>query len=101
MKPVTQINFIAIKPEKVEEFFELDQSYRATAQLPKGLVGSRLYRSLDGRTVVRVTEYESAEAHKETHENEALLQQINKLRPLVESSTSGLYEEANTTGNVK
>jgi quinol monooxygenase YgiN len=99
MKPVTQINFISIKPEKIDEFFELDRSYTSSASLPKGLIGSRLYRSPDGKSVVRVTQYESLEAHKETHQNEALLKQINQLRPLVESSTSGLYEEVRTTGD--
>jgi quinol monooxygenase YgiN len=101
MKPVTQINIISIKPEKVDEFFELDRSYIASTSLPKGVIGSRLYRSLDGRSVVRVTRYESAEAHKEVHQNEALRQQIDKLRPLVESSSASLYEEAQTTGDFK
>jgi quinol monooxygenase YgiN len=101
MKPVTQINFISIKPEKVDEFFELDRNYIASISLPKGLIGSRLYRSLDGRSVVRVTQYESAEAQKEIHQNEALRQQIDKLRVLVDSSSSSLCEETYTTGEFK
>ena len=49
MKPVTQINFLSIKPEKIDEFLEADRNYFASASLPKGLMGSRLYRSPDGR----------------------------------------------------
>jgi len=43
MKPVTQINFFSIKPDKVDEFFETDRNYFASASRPKGLIGSRLY----------------------------------------------------------
>jgi hypothetical protein len=63
MKPVTQINVLSIKPDKVDEFYAADQSYIASATLPKGLIG--------------------------------------RLRPLVESSNVGLYEEAYTTGDFK
>ncbi len=101
MKPVTQINFLSIKPEKIDEFFETDRSYIASATLPKGLIGSRLYRSLDGRSAVRVSHYESVEAHKEIHQSEALRQQIARLRPLVESSSPALCEEVYTTGDFK
>jgi quinol monooxygenase YgiN len=101
MNPVTQINFLSIKPDKVNEFFELDRGFIASASLPKGLIGSRLYRSLDGKSAVRVSQYESVEAHNEYHHNEALQQQIGKLRPLVESSSPALYEEVYTTGNFK
>jgi quinol monooxygenase YgiN len=101
MKPVTQINFLSIKPEKIDEFFALDQSYITSGNRPKGLISSRLYRSLDGKSAVRVSQYESIEAHRETHRSEALRQQIDRLRPLVESSSPGLYEEAYTTGELE
>lgn len=99
--PVTQINFLSIKPDKVDEFFKTDRSYIASASLPKGLIGSRLYRSQDGRSLVRVSQYESVEAHNEYHHSEDLRQQIGKLRPLVESSSPALYEEVYTTGEFK
>jgi quinol monooxygenase YgiN len=101
MTPITQINFISIKPEKVDEFFEADRSFIASATLPKGLIGSRLYRSPDGKSAVRVTQYESAEAQKDYHQSEALQQQIALLRSFVESSTAGLYEEVRTAGDFK
>jgi quinol monooxygenase YgiN len=101
VKRVTQINFLAIKPDKIDEFFATDRSFIASATLPKGLIGSRLYRSSDGRSVVRVSQYESVEAHEQYHHNEALRQQIDKLRPLVESSRPMLFEEVYTTGEFK
>jgi quinol monooxygenase YgiN len=101
MNPVTQINFISIKPDKVDEFFEADRRFVASASLPKGLIGSRLYRSPDGKSAIRVTQYESAEVKKEYHQSEALQQQIALLRTFVESSTTGLYEEVRTTGDFK
>jgi heme-degrading monooxygenase HmoA len=101
MKPVTQINLLSIKPDKIDEFFEADRSYIASANLPKGLIGSRLYRSLDGKSVVRVSQYESVEAHNDYHHSEALRQQIGRLKPLVESSSPVLYEEVHTTGDFK
>lgn len=99
--PVTQINFISIKPDKIEEFFEADRNFVASATLPKSLTGSRLYRSLDGKSAVRVTQYESVEAQKEYHQSEALQQQIALLRTFVESSAVDLYEEVRSTGNFK
>jgi quinol monooxygenase YgiN len=99
MKPVTQINFLSIKPEKIDEFLEADRNYFASASLPKGLMGSRLYRSPDGRSVIRVSQYESVEALNEILHSEALRRQIERLRPLVESSNPGLYEEVHRTGD--
>jgi quinol monooxygenase YgiN len=101
MSPATQINFISIKPDKIDDFFEADRSFVASASLPKGLIGSRLYRSPDGKSAIRVTQYESAEAHKVYHQSEALQQQIALLRTFVESSTAGIYEEVRTAGDFK
>lgn len=99
MKPITQINFFSIKPDKIDEFFEADRAYVASATLPKGLIGARLYRSPDGRSAVRVSQFESVEALNEIRQNEALRQQIDRLRAFVESSSPGLYEEVHTTGD--
>jgi hypothetical protein len=99
--PVTQINILSIKPDKIDEFFEADQGYIASASLPKGLIGSRLYGSLDGRSAVRVTLYDSVEAHKEYHQGEALRQQIGLLHAFVDSSSPGLDDEVHTAGNFK
>ena len=50
---------------------------------------------------MRVSQYESVEAHKEIHQSEALRQEIDRLRPFLESSNPGLYEEAHITGDFK
>jgi quinol monooxygenase YgiN len=92
MKPVIQINFLSIKPGKIDEFIEAERGY-ASAKLPPGVIGSRMYRSLDGKSVVRVSQYESIESHKELHQNETLRRHIDKLSPLLESSSPALYEE--------
>jgi quinol monooxygenase YgiN len=99
--PVTQINFISIKPDKIDEFYAADRSYITSANLPDGLIGSRVYRSLDGKSAVRVSQYESMEALTESLQSEDLRRQVDRLRPLVESSTRDLYQEAYTTGDFK
>jgi quinol monooxygenase YgiN len=101
MTPVTQILFLSIKPDKIDEFLEADRNFLASATLPKGLVGSRLYRSPDGKSAVRVVQYESVEAHKEYQQDEALQQQVALLRNFAESASASLYEEVRTTGEFK
>lgn len=101
MKPVTQILFLSIKAGKIDEFLEADRNFLASATLPKGLVGSRLYRSLDGKSAVRVVQYESAEAQGKYEQDESLQQQIDLLRNFVDSATASPYEEVRTTGNFK
>lgn len=101
MTPVTQILFLSIKPDKIDEFLEADRTFIASTTLPKGLLGSRLYRSPDGKSAIRVVQYESVEAHKEYQQNEALQQQVALLRDFVESATASLYEEVRTTGDFK
>jgi len=101
MAPVTQILFLSIKPGRLEEFLETDRKFIASATLPKGLLGSRLYRSPDGKSAVRVVQYESIEAHQQYQQNPALQQQVALLRDFVESANASLYEEVRTTGDFK
>ena len=99
MNPVVQINVLAIKPGKIDEFIETDRRYAAANPVPKGVTGSRTYRSLDGASVVRVTQYESLQAHDEVQQDVGLRQRISMLRPLVESASRALYEEAPAPGS--
>lgn len=101
MTPVTQILFLSIKSGKIDEFLEADRNFLVSAALPKGLIGSRIYKSADGKSAVRVVQYESAEAHKSYQQDEALQQQVALLRNFVESATAVLYEEVRTTGDFK
>lgn len=99
MTPVTQILFLSIKADKIDEFLEADRSF--IASIPKGLVGSRLYRSPDGKSAVRVVQYESVEAQKAYEQDKALQRQVALLRNFVESATGSLYEEVRTIGDFK
>lgn len=99
MNPVTQINFLSIKPGKMDEFIEANRRYVASSPLPRGVLSSRMYRSLDGASIVRVTQYESIKALDEVQQDEGLRRQIAILRPLVESSRPALYEEAPALGD--
>jgi len=101
MAPVTQILFLSIKPGKIDDFLEADRNFIASATLPKGLVGSRLYKSPDGRSAVRVVQYESIETHQKYEQDPALQQQVALLRGFVESATASLYEEVRTSGDFK
>ena len=101
MKPVTQINFISMKPGKIDEFIEAQRKYFASTTRPKGLLASRVYRGIDDKSVALVTEFESIQAQEEILQREVLKQHINALRPLVESSNPCLYEEAYITGDFK
>ena len=101
MNPLTQINFISIKPGKIDEFIEAQRKYFASTTRPKGLIGSRVYRSVDGKSAVLVTEFESVQAQEEILQRDVLKQHINSVRPLVESSGPSLYEEAHITGDFR
>ena len=101
MKPITQINVISIKPGKADEFFEAQRHYIASITPPPGLIGIRMYKSVDGNSVVLVSQYESAEALEEVRQRSALKEHIEKLESLVEASTRSLYEELYATGDIK
>jgi len=66
MKPVIVINRLALKPGAIDEFIETQLNYASSlTEKPTGLIGSRLYRGLDGRTVVLVSQFESLKAQEE------------------------------------
>lgn len=101
MKPITQINVISIKPGKADEFFEAQQSYIASVTPPPGLIGIRMYKSMDGNSAVLVTQYESAKALDEVRQRAVLMEHIEKIQPLIESSTRTVYEELYAAGDIK
>jgi heme-degrading monooxygenase HmoA len=96
------INRLAIKPGKIDEFIEAQQDYAATLmKSPTGLIGSRLYRSVDGMTVVLLSQFESFEANEKIRQTDAFKQNLSRLQSLVESSSPAFYDEAYTTGDFK
>ena len=100
MTPVTVINKIQVKPGKMDELLELQQKFAAT--LPSNvLVGRRMYRSLDGTAAVLVSTFRSQSAQAEMLQHPDFKAHVERLRPLVESSSPMLYEEAYATGDYR
>jgi quinol monooxygenase YgiN len=97
MKPVTVINQIVIKPGKMDEFLEAQRGFAVDSMTtPKGLIGSRMYRGVDGTTAILVSQFASMTAWEEVRQHHAFKNHLSKLQPLVESSSPTLCEEAYT-----
>ena len=79
--------------------------HRGAAELRLGVdeetngehTGSRLYRGLDDRTVVLVSEFESIKAQEEIFQSPAFKENLSKLQAFVESSSPAIYEGAEIT----
>jgi quinol monooxygenase YgiN len=100
MKSVTVINRFSIKSGKMDEFIDAQQKFVA-ALPPCGLVGGRMYRSLDGQSAVLVSTFQSKDAQEQVLQRPDFKEHLRKLQPLVESSSPVLCEEAYTTGVFK
>lgn len=99
MQAVTVINRLIIKPGKIDELLEAQRSFAASlTNKPSGLLGSRTYRSLDGKSVVLVSQFESIRAQEEVRQAETFKLHLKSLQSFVENSSPGLYEEVSTTG---
>jgi heme-degrading monooxygenase HmoA len=86
MKPVIVINRLAIKPGTIDEFIEAQLNYASSLmEKPMGLIGSRLYRGVDGRTVVLVSQFESIKSQEEIFQSPGFKAKL-------------IYEEAYTNG---
>jgi len=102
MKPVTVINRLAIKPGKMEEFIDAQRNFATTlTKKPSGLIGGRMYRSIDGKSAVLVSQFESESAQEDIRQSDTFRQHVNQLQVLIESASPSLYEEAYTTGDFK
>ena len=102
MKPVTVINRLAIKPGKMDEFINAQRNFSTTLmKKPAGLIGGRMYRSIDDKSAVLVSQFESQSAQEEIRQSQAFKEHLSHLQSLVESASPGLYEEAYTTGGFK
>jgi heme-degrading monooxygenase HmoA len=99
MKTVTVINYLTIKEGKIDEYLEIQQRFAAQRTMkPDGLLGSRIYRSADGKSVVLVSQFESQAAQQQLRESEEFKQHLQTLLPLVETASPAVYEEVSTTG---
>jgi quinol monooxygenase YgiN len=92
-RPVVNVSVITPKPEHFEEFMalQLAQLQRTRGQV-QGVIGSRLFKSLDNRSVVLIAIFESAEASQRFREDERLRAHLARVQPLIERAASGPYE---------
>ena len=100
MHPVIAINRLVIKPGKIDEFISAQRKF-AESLPPCGLVGGRMYRSVDGRGTVLLSVFESQTAAEEVLRSADLKAHVKTLQPLVETSSPALYEVAYTYGDFK
>jgi quinol monooxygenase YgiN len=100
MSPVTIINTFSIKSDKIDEFVSAQQSFAAQVRKqPCGLLGGRLYRSVDGTAAVLISQFESQQAFEEIRQREDFKQHLQRLAAMVNSANPARFEEAYTTGN--
>lgn len=99
MDPITVINYLEIKPGKMDEFIESQRHFaNDVSKTPCGLIGGRMYKSVDGRSAVLVSVFASAADRDALAETEVFKRHLASLSPMVESSTPRLYEATYTTG---
>jgi quinol monooxygenase YgiN len=100
MKPVTVINQLSIRPGKMDEFIDTQQSFAAGLP-PCGLVGGRMYRSADGLSAVLISTFQSKDAQEKVGQRADFKEHLRKLQALVESSSPTFYKVAYTAGDFK
>ena len=100
-KPYVSISVITPKPDRFEEFMELQlaQHHRVRGQV-QGLRGGRLFRGVDGRSVVLVTAFDSAEDAQRFRQDPRFTEHIARVQPLLESAVPGAYETAYEVGEI-
>jgi quinol monooxygenase YgiN len=98
MKPVIVVNRMMIKPGKIDEYIDAQQKFVGTLP-PCGLIGGRMYRSIDEQSAVLVSVFESKSAADAVFQRADFQAHLRRLQPLVESSSPVLYEEAYTYGS--
>jgi quinol monooxygenase YgiN len=91
--PVVFINIFTVKPGKIAEFVELQRKNleRSRSNVP-GWRGSRLHRSLDGRTAIMVSMFDSVADHQRVHQTQRFSEHVERLAPLVEKVEPGYYQ---------
>jgi hypothetical protein len=101
MSPLVSISVITPKPGRFDEFMEIQlaQLNRVRGKVA-GVRGSRLYRSLDGRSVVLLAAFETPEDQKRLAESADLQDHLARVRPLIESAGPGLFETAYQFGEI-
>jgi hypothetical protein len=101
MSPLVTISIVTPKPGRFDEFMEIQlaQARRLRGKVA-GLRGSRLYRSLDGRSAILVAVFETPEDRQRFAVSADLQDHLARVRPLVEPAGPGLYETVYEFGEV-
>jgi len=101
MSPLVTLSVITPKPDRFDEFMEIQlaQANRLRGKVA-GLRGSRLYRALDGRSVVLVAAFEAPEDQKRFAESAELQDHLARVRPRVEPAGPGFYAPVYEFGDV-
>ena len=92
-RPVIIINTFATKPGKIDEFIAIQDAARRrfAGQIP-GLRGSRMHRSLDGKTAVLITAFDTLEDQKNWLASELFARHRTQIMPLIEQASPNAFE---------
>ncbi|WP_234680661.1 antibiotic biosynthesis monooxygenase family protein [Bradyrhizobium monzae] len=102
MKAMTTINTLLVKPGRIEEFVAAQRSFaEAMANRPNGLIGGRMYRSIDGSKAVLISQFQSTDEQAAVFQSPEFAAHLAKLRDMVEASSPDAYQEAYTYGAFK
>ncbi len=90
------------EPRQASDLTRIRDDFATTlVKKPNGLIGGRMYKSIDGKSAVLVSQFESGSAQEDIRQSDAFKQHVNQLQVLIESASPSLYEEAYTTGDFK
>ena len=102
MTKVTTINMLLVKPDQLDAFITRQRQFAsAMADRQSGLIGGRMYRSLEGSQTVLISQFESLEAQGVIMRSAEFAEHLATLQEMVESSSPNLYGEAYTYGGFK
>jgi quinol monooxygenase YgiN len=102
MKHVTIINRLEIKPGSTDAFIDAQRAFATGLMKTHGyVVGGRMYRSLDSKSVVLVSVFDSMEAQEQARKLDAFKEHLARIQPMTESSSPALYDIAYSYGDYR
>lgn len=100
-KPNVNISVITPKPGKFEEFMSLQLAQLESVRgKVRGLLGTRMFRSLDNSAIVLVATFETAEDADRWRADDRFTVHLARARPLIERASPGAFETAYEVGVV-
>ncbi|HMG49567.1 MAG TPA: hypothetical protein VK597_03165 [Inquilinus sp.] len=99
-KPAVGISIITPKPGRFDEFMalQLAQLSRLRGQVQGR--GTRLFRSLDNRSAVLITVFETDADAARFRGDPRLTDHLARVQPLIESAVPGAFETAYEVGTI-